>query len=334
MTALLEVEDLRVTIPTSHGELRAVDGVSFTVEAGRTLCLVGESGCGKSMTALALMGLQPPRARRTAKRLVFEGHDLLALPPERLNRLRGDRMAMIFQEPMTSLNPVFRIGDQMMDVHLQHRRASRREARERALYLLERVGVSDPRSRLAQYPHELSGGIRQRVMIAMALMCGPVLIIADEPTTALDVTIQAELLRLLEELKAEFRMAMIFITHDLGVVSRMADTVAVMYAGEIVEQGGVEQIFDDPLHVYTRGLLSCLPEVARRDAQSRLPTIAGVVPALTQVFAGCRFAPRCHAAEARCQAPPPLLEEIGPAHRVRCVHPPERLRALDIRGGT
>jgi peptide/nickel transport system ATP-binding protein len=317
---LLEVEDLSVDIATAAGPLHAVDRVSFGVDRGETLCIVGESGCGKSLTALALMDLLPRRAKRSAIKLAFNGTDMLALGPEATGRMRGDRLAMIFQEPMTSLNPVFTIGDQLTSVYRQHKRSSGREARERALYLLERVGITAPVQRLSQYPHELSGGLRQRIVIAMALMCGPDLVLADEPTTALDVTIQAELLRLLVDLQREFGMGMILITHDLGIVSRMADKVAVMYAGQVVETGVVEQIFERPLHPYTRGLMSCLPDSAQRHME-HLPSIRGTVPSLIGELQGCRFRERCDYAHPPCQ----LDVELGlrgADHPYRCVLPP------------
>jgi peptide/nickel transport system ATP-binding protein len=259
MSGLLNVEDLHVIIPLMAGDLHAVRGISFAVDAGETLCIVGESGCGKSLTSLALMDLLPKRARREATRLNFAGSDLLRLSRRAMTHIRGARMAMIFQEPMTSLNPAYSIGNQLSEMLLRHRRVSSSQARERAVFLLEKVGITAAASRLNQYPHQLSGGLRQRVMIAMALMCEPELIIADEPTTALDVTIQAQILHLMAGLQREFCMAMILITHDLGVVARVADRVAVMYAGQFVETGSVEQVFRAPMHPYTQGLLSCIP---------------------------------------------------------------------------
>lgn len=320
---LLNVDGLSVTLQTAGGGLHAVRDISFQVRAGETLGIVGESGCGKSMTALALLGLQPSRALRTARRIGFDGKDLAAFAPDAMNRLRGDAISMIFQEPMTSLNPVFTIGDQVASVYLRHRKASRSEARKRALYLLDRVGVTSPETRLRQYPHELSGGLRQRVMIAMALMCSPKLMLADEPTTALDVTIQCELLRLLDELKRELGMAMIFISHDLGIVSRMADWVAVMYAGQIVEYGSVEQIFLRPSHPYTRGLLACLPESAEGSGQTKLPTIPGTIPSLFGELKGCGFYSRCVYASPQCIEADIALRALEEGHEYRCV------RALD-----
>ena len=323
---LLEVEDLSVDIATAAGTLHAVQQVSFGVERGRTLCIVGEFGCGKSLTALAIMDLLPRRATRSASRLMFAGEDLATAGAGATARLRGDRLSMIFQEPMTSLNPVFTIGDQLTAVLRQHRSVGRRAARDRAVYLLERVGISAPELRLAQFPHELSGGLRQRVMIAMALMCDPILLLADEPTTALDVTIQAELLRLLVDLQAEFGMGMILITHDLGVVSRIADEVAVMYAGQIVEAGSVEQIFEAPQHPYTRGLMNCLPAPDRPRLQ-HLPSIRGTVPSLVGDLTGCHFRDRCEYAHAACEANV-ALRPSGDGHPYRCVLPPGSIDAL------
>jgi peptide/nickel transport system ATP-binding protein len=257
--AVLEVEGLGVDIATPRGPLRAVRDVSFQVKRGETLCIVGESGCGKSITSLAVMSLLPAAARRRATKLALLGEDLLQAAPKRVNALRGNRMAMIFQEPMTALNPAYTIGNQLMEVHLLHRGGGAAKARERAIELLGKVGIASAAERLEQYPHQLSGGLRQRVMIAMALMCGPELLIADEPSTALDVTIQAQILRLLADLQKDLGIAMVLITHDLGVVARIAHRVAVMYAGEIVEEGTAERVFASPRHPYTRGLISCIP---------------------------------------------------------------------------
>ncbi|NBB83688.1 MAG: ATP-binding cassette domain-containing protein [Alphaproteobacteria bacterium] len=322
MTApLLEVADLRVDLPTPRGAVEAVRGVDLTVRPGETLCLVGESGCGKSMTALAVMGLLPAKARRRAARMAFDGADLA--DPRTAERLRGDRLSMVFQEPMTALNPTFRIGDQLIAVHRRHRAAGRTAARDRAVELLERVGIADAGRRLSQYPHELSGGLRQRVMIAMALMCGPALILADEPTTALDVTIQAEILGLLKDLQAEFGMAMVVITHDLGVVSRIADRIAVMYAGQVVEQGPTAALLDRPRHPYTRGLIDCVPSGDHPRGQP-LGTIPGTVPALIDPPSACAFAPRCGRRIAACTAGIPPLRpdpvEEGARH-LRCLNP-------------
>jgi peptide/nickel transport system ATP-binding protein len=318
---LLDVQRLSVDIPTAQGVLHAVQGISFSVDKGETLCIVGESGCGKSLTALALMDLLPRRAVRSADRLAFSGVDLQSLPADAMNKLRGEHMAMIFQEPMTSLNPVFTIGDQMTDVLRQHRPVSQREARERAVHLLTRVGIGKADQRLGQYPHQLSGGLRQRVMIAMALMCDPKLIIADEPTTALDVTVQAELLRLLMSLQDEFGMGLVLITHDLGIVSRMADRVAVMYAGQIVESGPTVSIFETPLHPYTQGLMACLPTPDRK-RMHHLRAIPGTVPSLVGQLSGCRFRDRCPYAQPVCGNDITLRPYIHD-QAYRCVLPPE-----------
>src|SRR5581483_2901578 len=267
--------------------------VSFEVNRGETLCIVGESGCGKSMTALAIMSLLPAAATRRATSLSLLGEDLLKASSTRVNALRGNRMAMIFQEPMTALNPAYTIGNQLIEAHLLHRGGGTAKARDRAVELLEKVGIASAAQRLAQYPHQLSGGLRQRVMIAMALMCGPELLIADEPSTALDVTIQAQILRLLADLQKDLGIAMVLITHDLGVVARIADRVAVMYAGEIVEEGTAERVFAAPRHPYTRGLMSCIPIPGRTQRGGRLGTIAGVVPHLTGEVRGCSFRERC-----------------------------------------
>ncbi len=329
--ALLEVENLGVDIPIAAGTLRAVRGIDFAIESGETLCLVGESGCGKSLTALSVMGLLPKKARRSAHRLVFAGTDLAALGEREMGRLRGDRMAMIFQEPMTSLNPAYTIGDQLMEMLTHHRGANSSEARDRAVHLLERVGITAAASRLGQYPHQLSGGLRQRVMIAMALMCEPELIIADEPTTALDVTIQAQILHLLTELQREMDMALILITHDLGVVARVADRVAVMYAGEVVEEGPVAAIFEAPLHPYTRGLLDCIPVPGKTGRGARLGTIPGMVPTLIDAFEGCGFRNRCPLASEACAGADIPFTRLAGGQGYRCVLDPKTMDAQDIR---
>jgi len=324
----LEVENLTVSIPLAAGTLRAVRGISFQVNQGETLCIVGESGCGKSLTSLALMGLLPAKAVRGADRLTLNGVDLTALSERQMSDVRGESMAMIFQEPMTSLNPAYTIGNQLEEALRRHRRVSRTEARERAIYLLEKVGITAAASRLQQYPHQLSGGLRQRVMIAMALMCGPDLLICDEPTTALDVTIQAQILHLLRDLQREFNMAIILITHDLGVVARMADRVAVMYAGEIVETGTAAEVFAAPSHPYTRGLLQCIPIPGRTRRGEHLGSIPGVVPSLVGEIAGCAFANRCPHAAAACRSEPPA-RDLGPGRMVRCVLEPGALPQME-----
>ena len=315
---VLEIEDLSVDIATPRGRLRAVREVSFHVSRGETLCIVGESGCGKTLTSLAVMGLLPAVASRRARKLSLLGEDLLEASPRRVNALRGDRMAMIFQEPMTALNPAYTIGNQLTEVYLLHRGGGIARARERAVELLGKVGMASAAERLQQYPHQLSGGLRQRVMIAMALMCGPELLIADEPSTALDVTIQAQILRLLADLQKDLGIALVLITHDLGVVARIADRVAVMYAGEIVEEGTAERVFAAPRHPYTRGLISCIPIPGRTATGGRLGTIAGVVPHLVGEIRGCTFRERCPYARAECAAEV-AVRSIG-EHRWRCVH--------------
>jgi peptide/nickel transport system ATP-binding protein len=315
---VLEVQDLSVDIPTLWGLLRAVRNVSFHVSRSETLCIVGESGCGKSMTSLAVMSLLPFAAKRRAKKLSLLGEDLLKASPKRVNALRGDRMAMIFQEPMTALNPAYTIGNQLMETFLLRRGGGRPKARERAVELLDKVGITSAAERLGQYPHQLSGGLRQRVMIAMALMCGPELLVADEPSTALDVTIQVQILRLLTDLQKDLGIAIVLITHDLGVVARIAHRVAVMYSGEIVEEGTTDRVFASPRHPYTRGLMSCIPIPGRTERGGRLGTIAGVVPHLVGDIRGCSFRERCAYARPECAAKVPL-RSVG-EHRWRCVH--------------
>jgi peptide/nickel transport system ATP-binding protein len=319
--ALLEVDDLVVDIATPNGTLHAVRKISFSVERGETLAIVGESGSGKSLTSLALMDLLPRRALRSASRLRFDGIDLMGIREPQMRKLRGNRMAMIFQEPMTSLNPAYTIGNQLIEALRCHESVSEVAARDRALQLLAKVGIANAENRLRQYPHQLSGGLRQRVMIAMALMCSPDLIIADEPTTALDVTIQAQILRLLADLKKEFGMAMILISHDLGVVARVADKVAVMYAGDVVESGAARPVFKAPLHPYTNGLLSCIPIPGRTAPGAPLGAIPGQLPNLIGPQHGCLFRARCAFAAAECEAAIPLLHP-EPQHEVRCIRMP------------
>lgn len=314
MPPLLAVDNLRVEIATAGGPLRAVRGISFTVNAGETFCLVGESGCGKSMTAMSIMGLLPKAARRSFDTLAYEGRKL---DPRESGRLNGDVLAMIFQEPMTSLNPIFSIGNQLIEGYRRHKNASEAEARERALFLLDKVGIANGSQRLTQYPHQLSGGLRQRVMIAMALMCGPKLLIADEPTTALDVTIQAQILHLLASLRQEFGLGLMLITHDLGLVARVADRVAVMYAGEIVEEGTAQEIFAAPKHPYTRGLMACIPVPGRTKPGEPLGAIPGVVPSLIGEVQGCAFRDRCSLAGPDCAGDIPEVH-VG-THRWRCL---------------
>jgi oligopeptide/dipeptide ABC transporter ATP-binding protein len=290
--ALLEVDGLHTYFHVMDGTVRAVEGVSFSIERGRTLGIVGESGCGKSVTALSIMRLlEIPPAEIAGGRILFEGRDILALPEEEMRKLRGNEMAMIFQEPMTSLNPVFRVGDQIAEAVRHHLAVSKQEAADRAVEALRRVGISFPERRARQYPHELSGGMRQRVMIAMGLSCEPKLLIADEPTTALDVTIQAQILELIRQVQDETGAALMLITHDLGVVAEMVDEVMVMYAGRVVEHGSVDEVFLQPRHPYTEGLLASIPSKGMRG--QRLNVIRGAVPNPFNMPSGCNFAPRC-----------------------------------------
>jgi oligopeptide/dipeptide ABC transporter ATP-binding protein len=301
--------------------VRAVDGVDLRLERGRTLGIVGESGCGKSVTALSIMGLVPqPPGRIAGGEILFEGEDLLKAPPARMRDLRGDKLAMIFQEPMTSLNPAFRVGDQIAEALMRHRKLSGKDAREKAIEMLRRVRIPSPGQRALEYPHQLSGGMRQRVMIAMALACNPQLLIADEPTTALDVTIQAQILELMRALRAELGTAIILITHDLGVVAELADEVMVMYAGQAVERCDVQRLFAEPQHPYTLGLLGSIPRLHLE--QERLSAIEGTVPDAAAFPQGCRFHPRCPFAVDQCRAENPPLVEISKNHSAACWRAP------------
>ncbi len=319
MTPLLDIEGLEVDIPLDTGVLHAVRGIALKIAAGETVGIVGESGCGKSLTALSIMGLLPHRARVRSQRFRFDGEDLAGADDTRYMAIRGAKIGMIFQEPMTALNPTLTIGLQLTEVHTRHRGSSVSEARERALYLLQRVGISDPPARLRQYPHELSGGLRQRIMIAMALMCGPKLLVADEPTTALDVTIQAQILHLLKELKDETRTSLLIISHDLGVVSRIADRVLVMYAGEVVEEGPRRAIFRNPMHPYTGGLFECLPQSGRTRRGKHLGSIPGMVPSLVGTVTGCSFRNRCRIVTESCGGKIPIFAKGD--HRTLCLRP-------------
>jgi peptide/nickel transport system ATP-binding protein len=320
-TPLIDIRNLRVTFHGDDGRTtHAVDALDLAVARGATLGLVGESGCGKSVTSLAVMGLLPKQSAEVTGSIQFDGFDLLNVPDQLRRDLRGNRLAMIFQEPMTSLNPSFTIGDQIIESILRHRGGSRSSARKRAIDLLRRVHIPSPERRIDEYPHKLSGGMRQRVMIAMALACDPRLLIADEPTTALDVTLQAQILDLMRELKAESGAAIILITHDLGVVAEVCDEVAVMYAGEIVERAAVDALFGAPQHPYTVGLLGSIPRLDRRT--THLATIEGMVPNMAAPPQGCRFAARCPFAEAACTAAPPPLSQIEPGHWSRCIRAP------------
>ena len=300
--------------------LHAVDGIDIHVDKGETLCIVGESGCGKSLTSLAVMDLLPKKAIRRLERIHLSGASILDYSEQQMSDIRGSKMGMIFQEPMTSLNPAFTIGNQMVETLQRHRNMNRVVARDLAKGMLEKVGITAADQRLNQYPHQLSGGLRQRVMIAMTLLCEPELIIADEPTTALDVTIQAQILLLLQELQSEFDMGLILITHDLGVVARIATRVAVMYAGQIVEQGTVKQIFDNPMHPYTRGLMGCIPVPGKTKPGEPLGSIPGMVPSLVGKFTGCRFAERCdHVTDSCRQSDIELRAENGATQGYRCI---------------
>jgi oligopeptide/dipeptide ABC transporter ATP-binding protein len=317
---LLEVSNLRTVFAVDDGEFAAVDGVDFAVDAGRTLAIVGESGCGKSVTSLAVMGLVPSPGRIASGSIRFEGRELVGAPAAELQDLRGNAMAMIFQEPMTSLNPAFTVGEQIVEGLRRHRQLARAEAAAQALEMLRRVRIPAPEQRFHEHPHKLSGGMRQRVMIAMALACAPRLLIADEPTTALDVTIQAQILDLLRSLQRETGTAIVLITHDMGVVAEMADEVAVMYAGRIVERAPVHALFDRPEHPYTVGLLGAIPRL--HGERARLASIEGQVPSPLRALAGCRFAERCPFAEARCHAEAPALRAVGEGHVAACWRAP------------
>jgi oligopeptide/dipeptide ABC transporter ATP-binding protein len=316
--ALLTVANLTTAFATARGEIRAIEDVSFSLDEGEILGIVGESGSGKSVTALTIMGLLPqPPARVAAGSILFDGEDLTKLSDTRMQRIRGPGIAMVFQEPMTSLNPVFTIGEQVMETIRAHERLSQRAVYARALEMLEKVGIPSAARRMEDYPHQLSGGQRQRVMLAIALACRPRLLIADEPTTALDVTIQAQILDLMMDLRDEFGMAIIVITHNMGVVAETADRVLVMYAGRIVEAAPVARLFDRPLHPYTRGLLACVPSLEQD--QARLMAIQGTLPDPARRPPGCRFSPRCGYAVAACAAGLPPLEVFDPGHTAACI---------------
>ena len=317
---LLEVDTLSVSFVTDAGRANVVEEVSFTLRSGETVGLVGESGCGKSVTAMSIMRLIPsPPSHVEGGRILFQGDDLLALDDGEMRAVRGDRIGMIFQEPMTSLNPTFSIGYQIAEVFRVHRGMSKAEARRESVDILGMVGIGAAERRLHQYPHELSGGLRQRAMIAMALACRPDLLIADEPTTALDVTVQAQILDLLRRLQSEIGMSVLLISHDLGVVAEVCKQVLVMYAGRIVERAAVEELFRHPRHPYTAGLLSSSPRLGKR--RPMLPTIPGMVPAPGQRGPGCYFADRCPRVTERCRAETPALAAIGPEHEVACWNP-------------
>ena len=318
---VLEVADLQVEFATRNGIARVLNHVGFDLEKGRTLGIVGESGCGKSMTALSIMGLVPsPPGRIAGGSIRLNGEDLLQASDRRMREVRGNEISMIFQEPMTSLNPVFSVGEQIAESVRLHQGLSARDAEARAIEMLKAVGIPAAEQRVKEYPHQLSGGMRQRVMIAMALACNPSVLIADEPTTALDVTVQAQIFDLLEELQERTHTAIILITHDMGAIAEMADRVVVMYAGRIVEEGKVEAILESPQHPYTQGLISCVPHLDPDPSPERpkLVEIPGVVPALTALGEGCAFAPRCGQSLARCQSEVPPIFDAGGRHRAAC----------------
>ncbi|MCY6381905.1 ABC transporter ATP-binding protein [Hoeflea prorocentri] len=318
MTApLLCLDGLRVAFPAGNGEVEALRGVDLSIGPGECLGLVGESGSGKSLSAFATMGLLPTQARVTGGKVMFAGHDLLEMNEREMERLRGNDLSMIFQEPMTALNPVMHVGEQIGAPLRRHLGLSRKAARERAIEQLDLVGIPDPGVRVDNFPHEMSGGMRQRTMIAMALACEPRLLIADEPTTALDTTIQAQIIELLNRLRSELGLSILMITHDLGVVAEMADRVAVMYGGQVVEECPVADLFDDPLHPYSKGLLRSTPDIDM-PADSRLATISGAVPHLTELPSGCTFHPRCPESLDICSKQQPLEIRLGDSRRVAC----------------
>lgn len=318
MPALLEIRDLQTSFFTSDGEVRAVNGVTFSIEAGKTMGLVGESGCGKSVTALSVIQLLTKGTGKiVGGEILYEGENIAAFSEERMRAIRGNDISMIFQEPMTSLNPVFSVGEQVAEAVRLHQKLSRREARNRAVEMLRLVKIAEPEKRLNDYPHQMSGGMRQRVMIAMALSCNPKLLIADEPTTALDVTIQAQILELISELQDQLGMAVLMITHDLGVVAEQADEVAVMYAGKIIEHATPATIFANPKHPYTIGLMKSIPGMGTPGR--RLDTIPGVVPSPLNWPSGCRFRTRCKDASDICAGAPPELISFEPGHSVACL---------------
>ncbi|MBA9006053.1 ABC transporter ATP-binding protein [Thermomonospora cellulosilytica] len=329
-TAFLEVRDLRIHFPTDDGLVKSVDGLSFTLERGRTLGIVGESGSGKSVTSLGILGLHNRRNAKVSGEIWLAGQELVGAPPEEVRRLRGRRMAMIFQDPLSAMHPFYTVGDQIIEAYRVHNDVSKKVARKHAIDMLGRVGIPKPERRVDDYPHQFSGGMRQRAMIAMALSCDPELLIADEPTTALDVTVQAQILDLIRDLQAEFNSAVIMITHDLGVVAELSDEILVMYAGRCVERASVEDAFHRPLHPYTWGLLGSMPRLDR-DRTERLLPIKGTPPSLINVPVGCAFSPRCAYAElneGRSETERPELVEVEPGHRVACHLPLERRRQI------
>jgi peptide/nickel transport system ATP-binding protein len=317
---LLEIKGLKTHFFTEEGVIRAVDGIDLYIDKGETLGVVGESGCGKTVTALSIMKLiAMPPGKIVEGQVVYEGRDLVALPPAQMRKIRGKEISMVFQEPMTSLNPVFTIGEQIAEAIRLHEGLGRRAAMDKTVEMLKIVHIPNPERRVKEYPHQLSGGMRQRVMIAMALSCNPKLLIADEPTTALDVTIQAQILELLNELKAKLGMAVLLITHDMGVIAETAQRVMVMYAGKVVEEAAVKELFKEPLHPYTQGLLRSIPRIDTAATQKkRLEAIPGVVPSLLHLPEGCRFAPRCQFVKPMYTEKEPPLKAVKPGHKVAC----------------
>ena len=316
MEPIFKVQDLHTEITTNYGTFEAVSGVSFELGKGETLGLVGESGCGKSLTSLSITGLLGPKVRVAAGEAIFEGRDIFKLSPKEMRQLRGGKISMIFQEPMTALNPLFTVGNQMVEMMLPHMKITKKEALKRSVELLTDMGIERPEQVVKSYPFELSGGMLQRVMIAMSLSCNPKILIADEPTTALDVTIQAQILKLMNELKHKYDTSIILITHNLGVVAQICDRVAVMYFGRIMETAPVKRLFEQPLHPYTRGLFLCIPKLDQDE--DFLSTIPGMVPALTEKTQGCAFAPRCPRCTDRCRREEPELVEVEEGHFCRC----------------
>lgn len=312
---LLHIENLKTVISSKDGKLVPVDGVDITIPKGKTVGIVGESGCGKSMTAMSVMGLLPNATRIEEGKILFQGMDLTKLNPKELRKITGDKISIIFQEPMTSLNPVIQVGKQVREAILLHEKVSKEEAKQRVIEVFRQVGIPEPERRYNAYPHQLSGGLRQRIMIGMAMVCNPDLLIADEPTTALDVTIEAQILHLMRQLQKDKGTSIMMITHNLGVVAEICDQVYVMYAGKVVESAEVHELFQNPKHPYTQGLLGALPKM---DSRQRLNSIDGMVPTLKDMPAGCRFAPRCPMATQRCRDEQPDLVDVAPGHWVGC----------------
>ncbi len=313
--ALLHIENLKTVISSKDGKLVPVDGVDITIPKGKTVGIVGESGCGKSMTAMSIMGLLPNTTHIEEGKILFQDMDLTKLNPKELRKITGDKISIIFQEPMTSLNPVIQVGKQVREAILLHEKVSKEEAKQRVIEIFRQVGISEPERRYNAYPHQLSGGLRQRVMIGMAMVCNPDLLIADEPTTALDVTIEAQILHLMRQLQKDKGTSIMMITHNLGVVAEICDQVYVMYAGKVVESAEVHELFQNPKHPYTQGLLGALPKM---DSRQRLNSIDGMVPTLKDMPTGCRFAPRCPMATQKCREEQPALVDVTAEHQVRC----------------